>query len=323
MSRSAIGLAALALLVYFPTARADEPASQAPDAGGLFKQLDENDDGLLASDEIPEDRKTLFDRLLRKGDENSDGKLSAEEFAAALSGGGDSNDEPSERQRPARPDRGDRPEPGAFFARLDANGDGKVELDEVPEPGRERFEKLIARADKDGDGALSREEFTAVVRRAGGEPGKPGGPKKPDQAKRPQAGRDPSELFKRMDRNADGKVTADEVPEERRERFKRLIEHADKDGDGAVSREEFTAAFARRSPPAGAKPKKPSTPARPAAFGRMPPGLFAALDTDHDGKLASAEIEAAPEALRKLDADGDGTVTLREIMATAARKQKP
>jgi len=35
-------------------------------------------------------------------------------------------------------------------------------------------------------------------------------------------------LFKRLDANGDHKVTLDEVPEERRDRFKRLIERGDR-----------------------------------------------------------------------------------------------
>ena len=51
-----------------------------------------------------------------------------------------------------------------MFERADANKDGKVELAEVPEERRERFERLLARADKDGDSALSVEEARAAAK---------------------------------------------------------------------------------------------------------------------------------------------------------------
>jgi hypothetical protein len=87
VSKSLIALAACTWIAFLPTARADETPSQTPDAAGLFKQLDANGDGQLVTDEIPDDRKSLFERLLRKGDKNGDGKLAAEEFTAALAGG--------------------------------------------------------------------------------------------------------------------------------------------------------------------------------------------------------------------------------------------
>jgi Ca2+-binding EF-hand superfamily protein len=61
--------------------------------------------------------------------------------------------------------------------------------------------------------------------------------------------------------------------------------------------------------------------AAPAQEGRGPgrgrfPGLnigFAALDTNGDGTLDAAEIEAAPRALAKLDKNGDGQITQEEL----------
>jgi hypothetical protein len=47
-----------------------------------------------------------------------------------------------------------------------------------------------------------------------------------------------TELFKKADANRDGKVSLDEVPESRREGFKKLLEKADKDGDHSLSVEE-------------------------------------------------------------------------------------
>lgn len=51
-------------------------------------------------------------------------------------------------------------------------------------------------------------------------------------------------MFKRADANKDGKVSLDEVPAERRELFKRLLDRADKDGDKALSVEEARRAAA-------------------------------------------------------------------------------
>jgi hypothetical protein len=41
--------------------------------------------------------------------------------------------------------------------------------------------------------------------------------------------------------------------------------------------------------------------------------LFDALDRDDDHKISADEIEGAPEALRELDLDGDGTLSREEM----------
>ena len=41
--------------------------------------------------------------------------------------------------------------------------------------------------------------------------------------------------------------------------------------------------------------------------------LFAALDTNKDGVLDADEIAKAPEALKKLDKNGDGKITREEL----------
>jgi Ca2+-binding EF-hand superfamily protein len=49
-----------------------------------------------------------------------------------------------------------------------------------------------------------------------------------------------------------------------------------------------------------------------------PTVLWNALDTDHDGVLSAAEMAAAPAALRTLDKNGDGRLTLDEVRPMAA-----
>ena len=61
-----------------------------------------------------------------------------------------------------------------MFERSDANGDGKLTGDEIPERMRDKL-KMI---DKDGDGSISKSEFAAMASRMedgqGKRPGKDG-----------------------------------------------------------------------------------------------------------------------------------------------------
>ncbi len=62
-----------------PEAKPAEAASP----GSLFDRLDKNGDGKLVKDEISEDQRRSFERMLRLGDGNDDGELTREEFQKA------------------------------------------------------------------------------------------------------------------------------------------------------------------------------------------------------------------------------------------------
>jgi hypothetical protein len=66
----ALLLAVLATLA--PAAFAGEPALT--DSGRQFQQLDANGDCWLEAGEIPQEKRTLFERLVRLGDGDADGK---------------------------------------------------------------------------------------------------------------------------------------------------------------------------------------------------------------------------------------------------------
>jgi EF hand len=52
--------------------------------------------------------------------------------------------------------------------------------------------------------------------------------------------------------------------------------------------------------------------------------IFAAIDTNRDGELSPTEITAAATSLGTLDANGDGTLTLKELrMAMPPRDTRP
>src|SRR5262249_23396555 len=139
--------------VYQVAAAQDEKPKR-PDPAQLFSRLDKNGDGFVTEDEVDQEQKGSFERLLRAGDKNKDGKLSKEEFVAAWSGG--------EKKRPdgeagKKPPFAKDADPEALFNRLDRNGDGKLSKDEIE--GRE----FIQRLDTNKDGEVTKEEFKAGI----------------------------------------------------------------------------------------------------------------------------------------------------------------
>jgi hypothetical protein len=64
-----------------------------------------------------------------------------------------------------------------------------------------------------------------------------------------------------------------------------------------------------------APPNEGSAGPEGARFHRPPPGpLFLALDANHDGVIDETEIANASAALRTLDKNGDGKLTMDELM---------
>lgn len=60
--------------------------------------------------------------------------------------------------------RGGRPSPEAFFQHLDVNNDGVLTREEAPPRMQERFDDLLAKADKNNDQKLDQAEFAAVAK---------------------------------------------------------------------------------------------------------------------------------------------------------------
>lgn len=108
------------------------------------------------------------------------------------------------------------------FAELDANGDGKLTVDDFAA----RRAARMAAIDTDGDGAITAEEFAAHAAE--------------------QASARAAEMFARLDADGDGVLSADAFAMMNRGPGpERMLDRADTDGDGAVSEAEFDAALER------------------------------------------------------------------------------
>ena len=127
---------------------------------------------------------------------------------------------------------------------MDRNGDGKLSKSEVGE----RMQGLITRADRDKDGFVTREELVGMSGGRGVDPrgvDPRGGDPRGGEREAGRQGGDPGEFFARMfeqrDKNEDGKLSPDEMPEQMRGR----LEQIDTDKDGSVSRKEMESMMSR------------------------------------------------------------------------------
>ncbi|MEM7600272.1 MAG: hypothetical protein AAF357_02525 [Verrucomicrobiota bacterium] len=122
---------------------------------------------------------------------------------------------------------------GSFFKSMDTDGDQSISEAEAGE----RWERM-SQLDKDGNGKVTIQEMMAARSGPGTDPGR---------GEKGGSG----EMFKRADKNSDGKISKDEVPEQLWARLGKL----DTDGDNAVSQEEAAAARPDSPKPSGGPEK--------------------------------------------------------------------
>jgi Ca2+-binding EF-hand superfamily protein len=126
----------------------------------------------------------------------------------------------------------------AALKTLDKNDDGKLTADELrPEfPGPGRGPGGPDRGGFRGGGGEGRPQGGGFGR-GGGEPGRFGG----DRDQRPAGGPSPlvTRIFEQNDKNKDGKLTGDEIPE----RLQRMLDRADENDDGEIEKSELERMF--------------------------------------------------------------------------------
>lgn len=179
-------------------------ASATNSARERFARMDRNGDGVLTPEDRPEGGRNpgQMRELRQQADTNQDGKVTYEELVAI--------DPNFSKER---------------FDRMDHNGDGILSPEDRGNRGgqdrRARFERMFARADVDQNGSLTFEEIVSV---------------------RPEF---PRERFDRMDRDGDGAITREEGPREGQgqgmHQMRELFGRADTNHDGVVSYEDIVA----------------------------------------------------------------------------------
>ena len=170
-----------------------------------------------------------------------------------------------------------------FLQHFDKNGDGKVQVSELPE----HMQQKLAAADTDKDGVLSTEELHAFR----------------SQMK--------AAKFAKADKNGDGALDQTEVTAERWSR----IQAADANKDGKVTKAELEQARATGVLPRGEHHRGRRGHAAGERGQFSPETMIQRLDKNGDGVLQASEV---PERMRgmfdKADANKDGSLTKEELV---------
>ncbi|NQV25398.1 MAG: hypothetical protein HQ518_13640 [Rhodopirellula sp.] len=306
-----------------PGRRPGNPGGQQFDAAGFFKRLDQNGDGKVTKSELPE---ALAERLAPAFEKLGKDAFTLEEFQQFR--------QQAERNGSGQP--GGRPgsmgNPEETFKRLDANGDGKLTVDEVPEPGRRMVGAILERSGKGRDGSLTMQEFQKAieqfnrgqqngrpeggVRPVGDQPPRDGEMRRPGQSDRP-ANAGPGPAFLRiLDANQDGRLSREEL-----EKAVSLLDRLDQNQDGALDmrelfggpgpgRDSMERSRQNRGTDSGDRPRRPESeqPDRNADKPRdgQRPGTEQARRA---GRLSGSNME---ERFSQMDRDKDGAISKEE-----------
>ena len=211
-----------------------------------------------------------------------------------------------------------------LFAKLDSNGDGAVDQDELGSALSQKsndgllvsLSKQFGDLDSDASGSLSAEEMTAMA---------PPPPPPGDQAPNTELA---DALISALDADGDGAISSDELSNGLTSAgstadSSKIFSALDKNEDGVVSQDELAASLAPPPPPPQATSDE----------------LFSQLDADGDGSVIATELNSALQAsdstssnntdnaaalLKVLDSDSSGGVSSDELKAALhAGRERP
>ncbi len=257
-------------------AKRERPGAEAE---RFLRENDKDGDGKIGMSEWSISSRTLMD-----ADQNGDQFADLDELTMFFGGRKPATDRP--RPEDAPPEGGPpMPPPNApdaprvremaagILERFDRDGDGRLVGDEIPAKGRID----LAKADRNGDGAVDLLEITVVLTER--VPARDGGML--------------ARKLKQMDANQDGAIDKAEW-QGPPERFDRI----DADRDGRITEAEVKQAL-------GGGDGRWMDKTADAAFRRF--------DADQDGRITAAEWKGRPESFQRLDANQDGAITREEL----------
>ena len=263
----------------------------------MFNRLDANGDGKLTKSELPEQAQERMGRLFDRLGKDEVTLDDLKQMQARFGEGG-----------PPQGRRGEgRPGGGEMLARLkqmDANGDGKVTLEEAPEEARERLQRLL---DRLGSDAIDLEQMARMAERGGDRPrpeGREGDRPRPEardgDRPRPEArdGDRPRPEARDGDRPRPGGREGDR-PRPEGDRPPRDGDRPRPEGD--------------RPPRDGDRPPF-GRPGEGGPRGGFTPAFIRVLDTNEDGALSLGELKGVTSKFDRLDRNGDGKLDRAELM---------
>ena len=223
MTRFILPLLTLALFVPAGLLAADKPDPKKKPWRPVFlndtpeqflKRFDKNKDGVITTDELPPWLAKIFPRF----DTNKDGKLDRKEIAGLLQVmrrrfGVEQEANPRQVEQIVN----------SILRRMDTDKDGKISRKEA----RNQVARFFNQFDANKDGYLDKEELRAMARRFLAN-------RRRFQAAQRALGPD----FDALDKNADGRLTRDEL---KGTRFHAVFDEIDTNKDGKIDRKEFEA----------------------------------------------------------------------------------
>jgi Ca2+-binding EF-hand superfamily protein len=289
-----------------PAFAAKDEGRHGPRGAAMIERLDADKNGKVSLDEF----KTNVTAAFKAFDADGNGQVTKDEikarrdaFKEARKAVRDAADADKTKAREALHAAGPfmLPGTGRMFDRADADKNGTLSQSEVLASAETIFE----RRDRNKDGALDMADAGKDMKK--GHHGKDRG----ERAER---------MLKRLDENADGKLSQAEMLAHATGTFQRL----DADGNGEVTKAEVDAkreafrearkAYREVKATDGEARQEARKALRDARLDRMGGRMFDRADADGNGALTKAEMETAAAAMfKQRDRNGDGSITADEM----------
>ncbi len=275
----------------------------------FFDEYDQDSDGCVTKDEF-----TGSSEMFKLLDKDGDGVIKPTDLGLPA----DYKPDPKRKRRPggeAGARGGDMDKRRQQFMKalqkMDTDQDGRISKAEWK--GKEQG---FARMDRNKDGFLDAKD-RAGMDRGGRNKGQGQKGRSLTDEKKAEIRTKAAEQFAKLDGNADGKITADEVPSPM------MLELADADGDGNVTLKEFQKVLLQRATRRAQGGGRDGRRGGGRGGRGLNAGRLKSWDRDGDGKVSAEEFPGREAMFARLDADKDGFLTQADIKAQkGARKKK-